>query len=70
METIDSTFDIIFNNDFNSNNLGFKSSFEYCKNYIDINNGTEKSYFENYKSGIVSIVCNENNKIVFETEVL
>ena len=70
METIDSTFDIIFNNDFNSNNLGFKSSFEYCKDYIETNNGTEKSYFEDYKGGIVSIVCNENNKIVFETEVL
>jgi len=70
MNSTNSTFDIFFNDDSNSNNLGFKSSLEYCKDYIEMHNGTNKSYFEDYKGGTVSIVCNETQEVAFETEVL
>jgi hypothetical protein len=63
------TYNIFFNDNENSNDLGFKSDLEYCKNYIKMHNGTNHSYFADYKGGSVSIVCNENEEVVYETEV-
>lgn len=63
------TFDVVFQSDDSSNSKGFNTSFEYCKNYIEMNNGTNESYFENYKGGYVQIVCNETEEVVFETEI-
>lgn len=63
------TFDIVFNDNNNSNNKGFAMSLEQAKNYIKNNNGTNESYFQDYKGGIVSIVCNETQETIFETEV-
>jgi len=70
MTTSNQTFDIFFNDDNNSNNKGFKETLEYCKNWIEMHNGSNHSYFEDYKGGTVSIVCNETEETVFETEVL
>jgi hypothetical protein len=64
------TYDVFFDSDTDSNNLGFQATLEYCENYIKMHNGTNHSYFENYKGGTVSIRCNENELTVFETEVL
>lgn len=64
------TYDIHFNDSTDSNNKGFNESLDYCKSYIESNNGTNESYFEDYKGGTVSIVCNETGETVFETEVL
>ncbi len=69
METKKQTFDIIFNDDNNSNNKGFAISLDEAKNYIKMYNGTKESYFEDYKGGTVSIVCNETEETVFETEI-
>jgi len=69
LQTI-STFDIVFNNEENSNSKGFKESVEYCQNYINMHNGTNHSYFADYKGGTVSIVCNETGKTKFETAVI
>lgn len=63
------TYDVVFNDDADSNSKGFNTSFEYCKNYIEMNNGTNESYFEDYKGGYVQIVCNETEEVVFETEI-
>lgn len=63
------TYDVVFNDDTDSNSKGFNTSFEYCKNYIEMNNGTNESYFEDYKGGYVQIVCNETEEVVFETEI-
>jgi hypothetical protein len=70
MENQTNTFDILFNDDNNSNNKGFAISLEDAKDYINRYNGTNESYFEDYKGGIVSIICNETEEVVFETEVL
>jgi hypothetical protein len=63
------TYNIFFNDNENSNDLGFSQPLDYCKNYIGMHNGTNHSYFEDYKGGTVSIVCNETEETVFETEV-
>ena len=64
------TYNIYFNDSENSSNKGFAISYDEAKAYIDMNNGTNESYFEDYKGGIVSIVCNETGDTVFETGVL
>ncbi len=69
MENLNQTFDIFFNDDNNSSNKGFAISLEDAKNYIERNNGTNESYFADYKGGTVSIVCNETEETVFETEI-
>lgn len=63
------TYDVHFNGANDSNNKGFKESFEYCKDYIESYNGTDESYFADYKGGIVSIVCNESGEEVYSEEV-
>lgn len=63
------TYDVIFNDDTSSNEKGWKETKEYCLNYIEEYNGTKESYFEDYKGGIVQIVCNETGQVVFEDRV-
>lgn len=69
MKQTDLSYDVHFNNDNNSNNKGFSTSIEQCKNYISQYNGTSVSYFGDYKGGTVSIVCNENGETVYSTPV-
>lgn len=59
------TFDVVFNDDNSSNRKGWHETFEYCKNYIESNNGTNNSYFADYKGGTVSIYCNETDEEVY-----
>lgn len=63
------TYDVHFNDNNDSNNKGFSETLEYCKHYIRHNNGTNESYFADYKGGTVSIVCNETGETVYEEEV-
>jgi len=60
------TYDIHFNDENDSNNKGFNLTIQECKDYIKANNGTNHSYFEDYKGGIVSIICNDTSEVVFE----
>lgn len=62
------TYDVHFNDETSSDNKGFSASIDYCQNYINSNNGS--IYFEDYKGGTVSIICNETGETVFETRVL
>ena len=64
------TYNVIFNDDNNSNDKGFEATLEYCKDYIQSFNGTNHSYFEDYKGGIVQVVCNETGEVVYEEEVI
>ena len=63
------TYNIVFNDEENSNDKGFEMDYYYCLNYIKSNNGTNNSYFADYKGGTVSIVCNETGETVYETSV-
>ena len=61
------TYDVVFNDDNHSNHKGFKLSFTECKSYIK---NHKDSYFEDYKGGTVSIVCNETGETIKEVEIL
>ncbi len=63
------TYDVQFNDSECSNSKGFALSLEDAKAYIERYNGTKESYFADYKGGMVSVVCNETGKTVYETEV-
>lgn len=63
------TYDVIFNDDTDSNRKGWHESYNYCKDYIKSNNGTNNSYFADYKGGTVSIYCNETEDVVYYEEV-
>ena len=63
------TYDVCFDNDNSSNNEGWHETYEYCKNYIEMYNGTNEDYFKDYKGGIVSIYCNETDEEVYSERV-
>lgn len=59
------TYDVMFHDSYNSSSKGFSLSIEDCKKYIELNNGSNDSYFADYKGGIVSVVCNETGEEVY-----
>jgi hypothetical protein len=63
------TYDVHFNDSENSNNKGFEYSFDDAKAYIDRYNGTNESYFEDYKGGTVSVVNNDTGETEYEEQV-
>ena len=63
------TYDVVFNDSKDSNSKGFTATEKYCRDYIEMNNGTNDGYFADYKGGMVSVVCNETDETVYETEV-
>ena len=63
------TFNVVFNDSDNSNDKGFSDSLDYCMSYIKKNNGTNESYFADYKGGIVQVVCNETGDVMHEEVV-
>lgn len=69
MANSNQTFDIQFHSSDSSNSKGFSKSKEFCIDYINQHNGTNYSYFEDYKGGVVQVVCNETSEVVFEAEV-
>jgi len=64
------TYNVHFNDENDSNDKGFALQIDEAKDYIATYNGTDNSYFKDYKRGTVSIVCNEDGETVFETKVL
>lgn len=63
------TYDVHFNDENSSNNKGFKCTIDECMSYLQQHNGTNHSYFADYKNGSVSVICNETGEIAFETEI-
>ena len=63
------TYDVQFDDNDNTNSKGWSMPYDYCKDYIESNNGTNNSYFADYKGGTVSIVCNETGEIAYYEEV-
>lgn len=64
------TYNVVFNDGYNSNDKGFSESLSYCRNYIERYNGTDESYFRDYKGGVVSILCNETGEEVYYTLII
>ncbi len=63
------TYDVVFNSNDDSNNKGWEMPFDHCYDYIQSMNGTDVSYFGDYKGGDVSIVCNETGETVYSESV-
>ena len=63
------TYDVMFNDDTDSNSKGFENTLEYCKNSILAFHGSNHSYFADYKGGIAQVVCNETGEVMYEEEV-
>lgn len=63
------TYDIVFQDSENSNAKGFQLSLEDAKDYIAQYNGTNESYFADYKGGMVQVVDNESGEVAFQTEI-
>lgn len=64
------TYDIHFDSGEHSNNKGFKLTYTEAEKYIKMYNGTNHSYFADYKGGVVSIVCNETSESMKEVKIL
>jgi len=64
------TYDVVFNDEDTNDCHGWNASIEYCKHYIETTNGTNESYFEDYKGGSVSIVCNETGEVMYKTAII
>lgn len=69
MNTSNKNFDVVFNDDCDSNRKGFNESYEYCLDYIKTYNGSSESYFADYKGGTVSIVNNETDEYVYNETI-
>ena len=65
----DCTYDVHFDDENSSNCKGWAISFAECKDYIDTYNGTNESYFADYRDGTAAVYCNELAETVYETEV-
>ncbi len=62
---IEQVCDVVFNDENDSNSKGFAMSYDDCLDYIKMNNGTNDSYFADYKGGTVSIV-NGDGETLYE----
>lgn len=63
------TFDVVFNDDEHSNSKGFAVDMDTAISYIQANNGSNFSYFADYKGGTVSVVCNQTGETVYQEDV-
>jgi hypothetical protein len=63
------TYDVHFDDNDNSNSEGFEMTFQDAVSYITRHNGTNHSYFADYKGGIISVVCNQNEKTVYQQKI-
>ena len=64
------TYNVVFHDSENSNDKGFELSLKDAKAYISQNNGTNESYFADYKGGTVQVVDNETGEVAHEEEVI
>lgn len=63
------TYDVVFDDDESSASKGFEQTFNECKAYIERYNGADEYYFEGFKSGVVSIRCNETDEVVYQEDI-
>ena len=62
-------YDIVFRGMYGYNCKGIEETFEYCKDYIKMYNGTNESYFADYKGGVVQIVNVINGDVDYEEAI-
>lgn len=70
-EAIDAVgYDIFFNDDTTTDNKGWEnSSASDCFDYIKAYNGTDDSYFADYKGGVVQVIHSDSGEILMEEKI-
>lgn len=63
------TYDVVFDDDESSASKGFEQTLNECKAYIERYNGADEYYFEDFKSGVVSVRCNETDEVVYQEDI-
>lgn len=63
------TYDVFFDDETSSNQKGWCQTMDYCIDYIQSTNGTDESYFADYKGGIAYVACNETGEVVYEETI-
>lgn len=63
------TYDVVFDDGESSASKGFEQTLNECKAYIERYNGADEYYFEGFKSGVVSIRCNETDEVVYQEDI-
>lgn len=66
---VNAAYDVVFNDDENSNNFGAKFNFNEAIDWIKTYNGSNHSYFADYKGGTVSVVNVYTEEVAYETEI-
>ncbi|MFA5638662.1 MAG: hypothetical protein WC961_07275 [Anaerovoracaceae bacterium] len=69
MKNMRKTFDVHFDNNYDSNSKGFEMTKTEAIQYIKDNNGSRDSYWGDYVGGIVSVVCKETGETVHQEEI-
>ena len=63
------TYDVVFNDNENSNSKGFAVDLDSAIAYIQANNGSNYSYFADYNGGTVAVVNNQTGETVYQEYV-
>ena len=63
------TYDVVFNDNENSNPKGFAIDLDSAIAYIQANNRSNYSYFADYKGGTVAVVNNQTGETVYQEYV-
>ena len=63
------TYDVVFNDDEATNAKGMEATKVDAILYVKLYNGTNESYFADYKGGVVQVVCKEPGDVVYEETV-
>ena len=63
------TYDVVFNDNENSNSKGFAIDLDSAIAYIQANNRSNYSYFADYKGGTVAVVNNQTGETVYQEYV-
>lgn len=62
---VNGTFDVVFNDDTCSNNVGVNGAYSECMLWIENHRNDPTSYFGDYKGGSVSVVCNDTDECYY-----
>lgn len=63
------TYDVQFDDDTDSNNMGIKGTYQQCMDWIECNRGDKSTYFGDYVGGTVTIVCIETGETVYSENI-
>ena len=68
-DVVNGTYDVVFNDDSDSNSVGVNGSYDECMSWIESNRGDRSSYFGDYNGGTVSIYCEELEEYVYTESI-